>query len=218
MRSSLLAVRVAWVATIALSGLIVVNTLPYFTDSATFAFLREKGALAADPLWRGAFHAHVAGGIVCLVTGPFLLHGGLLRRAPWLHRLLGRLHVGVVLGMAGPAGMVLAVHAKGGAAGRAGFVVLGVLWWASTAHGLALVLRGRIAAHRRWMLRSYALALSAVFFRVILVALFAAGLDDETNYVVSLWLSLAVSLGVGEVLARAPAGATSRRVLEGAHA
>ena len=192
----------SWAAVVALSALIVVNSLPYFSLRTNFAFLVERGALVRETAWRACFYAHVFGGLVCLATGPFLVWGALLRRATWLHRVLGRAYVMAVLGCGGPAGMYLALRARGGAAGVLGFLVLGVLWIATTARGVQLVLRGEIAAHRRWMLRSYAVALSAVFFRVLFVALPLAGVGGDASYVVSLWASLAVSVFAGEVLAR----------------
>jgi hypothetical protein len=202
--------RVSAALTIGLCGLIVANSLPYFSMRRDFAFLSEKGALVSDPLWRVCFYAHVLGGIVCFVAAPFLFWNRLLSRAPKLHRWIGRMYGVAVLGWAGPTGLYLAWHAKGGVAGRGAFLLLGVLWWLSTALGVAAIVRRRVADHRRWMIRSYSLALSAVFFRIFHVGLFGLGLADEPNYAVSLWLSLATSLVVGEALVRrSPAGAGS---------
>ena len=50
--------------------------LAYFTFGDDFAFLLEKGALADQQLWRASFYVHVAGGMVCLLTGPLLLWNG----------------------------------------------------------------------------------------------------------------------------------------------
>jgi len=199
-----------WIAMIALSGLIVANTLPYFTLRDNHAFLIDKGTLARDTAWRACFYAHVAGGIVCLVTGPFLVSAKLLVHAPWAHRVLGRAYVAAVLGCSGPAAVWLAWHARGGVLGQSGFLALDVAWMFATARGLQLVASGRIAQHRAWMMRSYALTLSAVFFRILHTGFFVAGVSDDVNYVVSLWLSLGVSLCVGEVLARAPSRSAAR--------
>jgi hypothetical protein len=48
------------------------------------------------------------------------------------------------------------------------------------------------------MVRSFAWALSAPAFRAIQAALFLLGLPDGTNYVVSLWLSIAASVCLAE--------------------
>ena len=88
--------------------------------------------------------------------------------------------------------------------GQLGFLVLGVAWILTTAIGVERIAHRRVAEHRVWMLRSYALTLSAVFFRSLQAVFYVAGVGDDVNYLVSLWSSLVVSLVVGEVLARAP--------------
>ena len=196
--------RLSCAAVLALCGLIIVNALPYFSLRRDFTFLEEKGDLASDPVWRACFYGHVLGGIVCLASAPFLFWDRLRVRFPALHRGLGRLYGIVVLGWAGPAGLFLALHAKGGIAGRTAFLALGVLWWGATARGVQSILAKRPGEHRRWMIRSYSLALSAVSFRVFQFGLFWAGMADEPNYVLSLWLSLAASLAAGEALIRKP--------------
>lgn len=199
--------RLAFLATLGLCGLIIVNSLPYFSEGRTVAFLVEKGAVASDPLWRTCFVGHLLGGIVCFLTAPPLFWSGLLARAPRLHRWLGRVYGVAVLGWAGPTGLYLSFFGKGGLAGKSAFLGLGLLWWGATARGVQLIVAKRVAEHRRWMTRSYVLALSAVFFRIYHAGFFFAGLADEPNYGISLWLSLATSLVVGELLVRrAPAG------------
>jgi uncharacterized membrane protein len=195
-------VRIVGASILAQCGLIVLNSLPYFSSRMNLAFLVEKGELAYDPTWRWCFLGHVLGGIVCLITAPFLFWNGLLRRAPRLHRVLGRVYGAIVLGCAAPAGLYLALFAKGGPAGKAGFLVLGLLWWGATARGVQAIVSRRVAEHRRWMVRSYALALSAVFFRLFHVSFYVVGMADEPNYILSLWLSLAASLVAGEAVVR----------------
>jgi hypothetical protein len=192
--------RAGWTAVLALSLLILLNTLPYFSLGRNFAFLVEKGSLAGQPLWRACFYTHISGGLICLITGPLLLWNGLLGRSKAAHRWIGTTYAFVVLGWAGPAGLLLSFFAKGGLAGQSCFLLLTLLWWGATARGLHLAKARRIPEHRRWMMRSYALALSAVFFRILQVGFYLAGLGDDANYVVSLWLSLVASLAVGELL------------------
>jgi len=196
--------RLSCAATLALCGLIIFNSLPYFTFRRDLPFLEEKGDLTSDPVWRACFYGHVLGGMLCLASAPFLFWDRLRVRFHAIHRGLGRLYGIVVLGCAGPAGLFLALHAKGGIAGRTAFLALGLLWWGATARGVRSILQKRPADHRRWMIRSYSLALSAASFRVFQVALFWSGMADEPNYIVSLWLSLAASLAVGEALVRKP--------------
>jgi hypothetical protein len=103
-----------------------------------------------------------------------------------------------VLWMAGPTGLVLALTAKGGHWGSAGFAIAGALWWLTTWQGYVAIRRRDISAHIRAMIRSYCWALSAPVFRVLQITLFLAGVDDATNYIASLWLSVAVSIALAE--------------------
>lgn len=188
--------------TVALSALIVYNTSIYFvpdaggTDTAP-AFLLEKGAIARIPLWRAAFYFHIVGACVCLVSGAPLMFTRLLRY-PAVHRTLGLIYLNSVLFVAGPTALIMTPFAKGGLAGVLGFTVAGTLWWWTTFSGYRAVLRRDIPGHTRAMVRSYALATSALSFRVYQVAFFFVGMADETNYVVSIWLSLATSIWLAE--------------------
>ena len=193
--------RAAWIVAsvcLALSGLIVVNSFGYFASRSPHAFLVEKGPIARDPLWKACFYLHVAGGIVCIVLAPLLLWNGLRRGSMRLHRRLGRGYAVAALGWAGPTGLYLALFAKGGLPGQLGFLTLGVLWYGATVLGVRAVGARRIDEHVRWMLRSYALILSAVFFRMLHVGFYLASVADEPNYVLSTWLSTGLSLWVGE--------------------
>lgn len=188
------------------TALVVWNSLPYFSLADDLPFLVEKGEVALRPLWKTLFIAHVAGGIGCLLAGPLLLWNRLTLRSSRVHVVLGRAYVLFVLGWGGPAGIALSLGAKGGLPGQSGFLILGLLWWGTTFLGLRAVLSGRLARHVAWMARSYAIATSALTFRVFHIGLYALGVPDGPNYVASIWLSLAASLVAGELLAaRAPA-------------
>jgi hypothetical protein len=50
----------------------------------------------------------------------------------------------------------------------AGFAALALTWLTTTGLAIYEVLAGRIVSHRRWMIRSFALTLSAVTLRIYL--------------------------------------------------
>jgi hypothetical protein len=110
--------------------------------------------------------------------------------------------------MAAPSGLALALVAKGGWWGTAGFGLAGSLWWYTTWSGYRAIRRGDLAAHIRAMVRSYSWALSAPAFRVIQMLLYLFGWDDASNYVVSLWLSIAASVWLAESCLRRTERAT----------
>ncbi len=208
-RGSRVLLVAGWTAAVALSGLIVAATLPYYDGGLDHAFLVEKGPLAREPLWRAAFYLHITGAMACLATGPLLFWPWLRRRSLAAHRLLGRTYVLAVLVWAAPVGLVLSLHAKGGAWGRSCFMILSLGWLLTTAAGLVAVHRRQLRAHAEWMIRSFSLALSAVTFRAFQLVLAAGGVADEPNYIASLWLSLGASLVLAEAWIRARPGRRS---------
>jgi hypothetical protein len=183
--------------TIALSALILVNNGIYLRGGPQPLFFVEKGSIAQMPVWRAAFYLHIVGASVCLATGIPLMFTRLLRYRR-THHVLGYLYLNSVLWAAAPAGVVMAPFAKGGALGALAFGLMGILWWWTTWSGYVAIRRNDLAGHLRGMVRSYALALSAVTFRLFQAALFHLGMDDHTNYIVSLWLSFGASVWLGE--------------------
>ncbi|MDF1700206.1 MAG: DUF2306 domain-containing protein [Planctomycetota bacterium] len=184
----------------ATTALVIESTLPYFTLGGDAPFLLEKADVYRSVLWRACFYVHVTSGLVCLVAALPQFSKTLLRRAPRLHRALGWTYVVSVLGFAAPAGMYMAVFAKGGMAGRFGFLVLGAVFFYTTWRGLERVRARDFRGHVPWMIRSYAMAASALTFRVFFILLHAV--DVAPAYVASIWLSFVVNLAVAELLIR----------------
>jgi hypothetical protein len=193
--------RGAWlwstVAILASAGILLNNTI-YFGSGPAPQFLLEKGTWGQEPWWLAAFYFHLVGASLALAAGTPLMFPAWTRRHPAWHRRLGYVYLNSVLWMAAPSGLALALVAKGGLGGTAGFLVAGILWWQTTWTGYLAIRRGDLPAHIRAMVRSFCWALSAPAFRVIQIALFAAGVDDGTNYIASLWLSMAASVWLAE--------------------
>jgi hypothetical protein len=188
-----------WTAgTVVACALLLWSNTVYLDFSAPPRFLLEKGSWAQQPWWLAAFYFHIVGASVCLASGLPLMFPAWTKKHPRWHRVLGYFYFNAVLWMAAPAGLLLALVAKGGVWGVSGFLLAGVLWWQTTWCGYRAIRRGDVEQHIRWMIRSFAWALSAPAFRIIQVALYLVGLDNATNYLVSLWLSLAVSVWLAE--------------------
>jgi hypothetical protein len=184
--------------TVVACGLLLLSNAIYFRGGPSPRFLLEKGHWAHNPAWLAAFYFHIVGASVCLAAGTPLMFPEWTRRHPTWRRRLGYIYLNAVLWMAAPTGLALAPTAKGGMWGIAGFTLAGILWWQTTWLGYRAIRRGDLAAHIRAMVRSYCWALSAPAFRVIQVLLFAVGLDDASNYIASLWLSIAASVWLAE--------------------
>lgn len=110
---------------------------------------------------------HVAGSVVALVFGSLQFIPALRRGARPPHRWTGRVYVlGCLIG--GGAGLILAFGSWAGPIATAGFSSLAVLWIAVNILGWRAAVHGRLAEHRRWMIRSWALTLAAVTLRLYL--------------------------------------------------
>jgi uncharacterized membrane protein len=110
---------------------------------------------------------HVAGSITALAIGSLQFVPALRRGAGPPHRWTGRIYVlGCLVG--GAAGLVLAPGSHAGPIASAGFGLLSVIWIAVNVLGWRAAVQGRLAEHRRWMIRSWALTLAAVTLRLYL--------------------------------------------------
>lgn len=184
---------------IALIAVTIAGAIEYFFLGEDAVFLLEKGALADRAWWRSSFYLHLASASLSLLCGPALFANGLLRRSLRLHKLIGWTYCVAVLAWAAPSGLVLGLAAKGGPLGRLGFALQAALWLLATGLGLRAILRRELAEHIAWMTRSYALALSAIHFRIFHIIFAALGCGNDLNYLASIWLGLAASLALGEL-------------------
>jgi hypothetical protein len=71
----------------------------------------------------------------------------------------------VILFLAGPSGLIMSVYANGGPLSQLAFILLSVLWLLFTYLGYYYARKGDIGRHRQFMIRSFALTLSALTLR-----------------------------------------------------
>lgn len=78
---------------------------------------------------------------------------------------MGRIYVINVCFITGPASLIMAFYANGGFSSRLAFTLLAIGWIATTAVGWRAAVRRQWSLHQDWMMRSYALTLSAITLR-----------------------------------------------------
>ena len=149
---------------------------------ANLGWLRWHGTLGALALGLGALQ----------VSGDFRVHW------PRLHRAGGLLYTGAVLASAAGA-LKLAGLAEGGAAAQSAFVTQGILWPVTLGLAWRAILRRDWEAHRRWMLRNYALTFAAVTLRLLLHCLQDRGQDFDRIYPWVAWGSWIFNLALVEL-------------------
>ena len=174
-------------------------TLPYLSLRQDVAFLAIKQQYVQFPHYRFAFFLHVFSALFVLPAGFTQFSGSLRKHYPRIHKRMGWLYVLVTLLLAGPSGLVIGMYANGGVPSRIAFCLLAFLWMLFTAIALRKAIQKNIKAHQAWMVRSFALALSAITLRAwkyILVALFHPRPMDVYQLVA--WLGWTLNLVLAE--------------------
>jgi Predicted membrane protein (DUF2306) len=179
-------------------------SLPYAAFNRYTDFLMTKQLMYHIRHWRISFYVHVLVSTIVLVAGLLQCSMYLLRRYPRLHRYSGKVYAVTVLFFSGPAGLVMSFYANGGLPARISFVLLSLLWLGTTYAGWRYALQRRWKDHGQMMLRSYALALSALTLRLYayLIAGLHIPLHPVAAYISISWLSWTLNLLVVEVLIR----------------
>jgi len=175
--------------------------VPYHTLQTDIGFLQLKQAVIHIDFWRVAFFTHVFTSLFVLFAGFTQFSKRLLKSKPALHRKLGYFYVINILFITGPAGFIMSFYANGGIASIIGFILLSVLWITTTAIALYKAIKKDFIAHRAFMIRSFALTLSAISLRAWKV-LFAAftNIPPMDRYRIIAWLGWGLNLIIAELI------------------
>jgi uncharacterized membrane protein YozB (DUF420 family) len=114
--------------------------------------------------------AHVLFGTIAMVTACFQIWPAFRTRYRRGHRITGRIYVFAGALPAGLLGLYIGWHTAAGPSVRVANLVGSALWLTVTIIGLRMARQRRYGEHRRWMSRSFALAMSIILSRVINVA------------------------------------------------
>lgn len=181
---------VFWIPVAAFSLLLIYNTLPYFSFSKDFSFIQERSFLFQGSLYNACFYIHIFAGAVCIFTALIQFSRYILKKSKPIHRISGKLYVFVVLFLGAPTGLYMSFFAKGSFWERSLFLFMAATWFITTLYGLSTIHKKNILAHKIWMMRSYAMAMTAVTFRVYHIIFYLLDWHHLENYELSLWLSV----------------------------
>lgn len=198
---------VSWSAAAAIlyaSYLLIVLTLPYLAFGRTTDFLATKQLVYHIDWWRYAFYIHIFSSPVIILSGMFQFSRKLLYGFSKIHRTLGKIYVLFVLFVSGPSALVMGFYANGTLLTKISFVLLSVLWIVFTLKAWTAVRRRDFNTHGNWMLRSYALTLSAVTLRfyAYLIDVFQLDIAPVQAYELLAWASWVPNLLLAELLVR----------------
>lgn len=149
---------------------------------------------------RIGIYAHIFASSVAMALGPFQFSARLRGARPALHRWMGRLYLGVGVFVGGLAGLFMAAFAFGGWPARLGFAGLALGWLYTGLRAYRAIRAHDILAHRRWMVRNFALTFAAVMLRLWLPASLALGMPAAVGYPIIAWLCWLPNLVVAELL------------------
>jgi uncharacterized membrane protein len=146
--------------------LMLLITAQYTAFDLDGAFLRVKQDALTHFYYAPAFFSHVFTSIVVLLLGAGQFSEWMRKRWPQLHRRLGYGYVVLILTIASPSGLIMALHANGGWTAQLSFVLQALLWWVWTYQALQKARQLDWEAHAYFMALSYALTLSAITLRL----------------------------------------------------
>lgn len=185
------------------SYLLLKITLQYIPYNTDVAFLRIKQDVIDIPFYKLAFFTHVYTAMLVLPAGFTQFSVYIRRSYPQVHKYTGWLYAAVVILLAGPSGLYMGIYANGGFISQVSFVLLAILWIVFTILAVVKAIQGDYKAHREFLIRSFALTLSAITLRAwkyMLVFLFEPRPMDV--YQVVAWLGWIPNLIIAEMIIR----------------
>ncbi len=175
-------------------------TWPYTSGQLNIDFLQTKQEVIHLLHYRWSFFLHIFSSLIILAAGLTQFSNYFLRKYKRVHRWIGKAYVFLILFVSAPAALCMSFYALGGPWSQLSFVLLSILWWSFTFLAYQTIRQGMVAAHRRFMIRSYALTLSAITlraFQFLLPDFFS--IDPATNYLLIGWTSWLGNLVLAEI-------------------
>ena len=185
-------------------GLLALAVTAY---AVVFYGIRPFASHVDDPVVRASLlghkevlRFHIFAASVALALGSFQFSQRIRARWPRVHRITGRLYLGIGVGLGGLSGVYVALTGYGGPVANAGFTMLALSWLFTGSKAFAAIRRGDVAEHRRWMVRNWSLTLSAVTLRLYALLAGALGVDVAVAYPVIAWLGWVPNLALAQLI------------------
>jgi uncharacterized membrane protein len=183
--------KIGWVLLVVFA--IVIGLYPFgYLLSDTLAdngLLAQKSAAIKESLvWSTLFKVHIyIGGFALIIGWPQFIKRFRNKNLNF-HRLIGKLYLVAIL-LSGCAGLYIGFYAEGGWVAKLGFIGLAISWLYTSSRAYFSIRKLEIDAHKRWMIRSYALTFAAVTLRIWLPMFqYGFGMEFISAYVIIAWL------------------------------
>ena len=190
-----------WIGYIYFSYLLLLITLQYIPYDTDVAFLRIKQEVIVLNHYKIAFFTHVYTSIFLMIFGAFQFSNYIQRKYIKLHRISGRIYVGILLLLSGPSGLVMSYCANGGLLAQVSFLLLSTFWMLFTFLSLYFILKKQVIKHQKFAIRGFALTLSAISLRLFkyLLVFFFEPLPMDA-YRIAAWSGWTFNLLVAEII------------------
>jgi uncharacterized membrane protein len=183
--------------------LMLKGIIRYYPMQDHIGFLQFKQAYIHIWYWKIAFYTHVFSIISALLAGFTQFSAFILKKHRNIHRAIGKIYIYDVLFINFPATMIMAIYANGLLPAKTAFVILDCLWFWFTFKAVTEVKRGNIIAHKQYMMRSYALTLSAITLRSWKIIISGVVYIDPLHlYMIDAWMGFVPNLLFAEWLIR----------------
>ena len=181
--------------------LMIRTTLQYTTFEDDVAFLQFKQEYLHIHVWKIAFYIHVFTSVFCLAIGTTQFSKSIRTDYPKVHRVMGKIYVYNILIINFPAALIMGVYANGLLISKTAFLILDVLWFWYRVLAVIEIKNKNIIGHQNYMIRSFALTLSAITLRtwkLVLSSFFI--IEPSLLYQIDAWLGFVPNLIVAELL------------------
>lgn len=171
----------------------------YSSFNPSVAFLALKQDYINNGIWRYCFYIHVFSSVITLLAGFTQFNQLVLAHFTNWHRVMGKIYILFVLFMNVPSGFVLAIYANGYWSSKIAFIILDLLWFFYTLKAWLAIGNKNFLEHKNYMIRSFALTLSAITLRTwkLFFSTFTT-LDHELVYMIDAWLGFIPNLLIAE--------------------
>ncbi len=135
---------------------------PYPTN---IDFLLNKQTEVRLWYWLAAFYLHISTAVIALSAGFIQFSSTIMYQYPRLHRTAGKIYIFTILFLAAPTGLLMGFYGEGGILAQIAFICQALAWWGLTYMAYRRIKSQNLQAHAAYMMRSYALGLSAISLR-----------------------------------------------------
>lgn len=181
--------------------LLALISIQYIPINYEIAFLNLKQEEIKLTYYKFAFFSHVYSSIIIITLGLTQFSTTIRNQFPFIHKINGKTYILLILLVASPSGLIMSYHANGGLISKVSFTILSILWFLFTLNAYKNIKKRNFEKHKNFMIRSYALTLSAISLRLFkygIVSIFE--LPPMDTYKIVSILGWTINLGIAEMI------------------